>query len=33
MTTPTHRLTSLNLDEVIPQAAWLLDGFRYITVR
>lgn len=33
MTTPVHRLTSINLDVVIPQAAWLLDGFRYITVR
>jgi len=33
MTTPTHRLSSVTIDQVVPAAAWLLDGFRYITVR
>lgn len=33
VSTPTHRLTDLTINQLVPTAAWLLDGFRYITVR
>jgi hypothetical protein len=33
VTTPTHRLTELNISQLVPTAAWLLDAFRYITIR
>lgn len=33
VTTPVHRLTELNIGELVPTAAWLLDGFRYLTIR
>jgi hypothetical protein len=33
MTAPSMRLSSENLAVLVPQAAWLLDGYTFMTVR